>query len=806
MEIEFTINQSSSEAAAYIGWAPVECRISADIIPGEEVTLELRNKSAEQGGKVVFLTAASKHVPRTSELTLALNQEGWARFYIAGHFPFASTNDKDTHIEVYRQGETTPVFTKPLMVRVRKNANQLTEGERNRLVVAFDKIRRHKPRNQYDNPTQPGARKPQGLLDELVLMHSEDSAREIHNRGSFHCWHRIFLLHVERELQAVDPSVTLPFWKFDEKAENVFSRAFIGETAFKAWEPNTDPTEYKVEVKFAPNHPWGQHRWQTVWGPLYRNYLYKDHNPAETPMYQCQDESIVLTRSDRFIEWRDFEEYRSHNPAHGGMGGLVSDIGKDPADPLFHLLHTNVDRLWAKWQKMHQRFNPNDENAYPFKRDYRYDFEYERNSLARFNLKNFQVGNFLHDTLWPWDWDYNLPRPNHAHAVKGTGHVRVQPNIYLRLPESPVVKGPGLSPTVYHAIDYHGEHDPAANLGFDYIDVPYFEELAAPAGLTNQEALKEQAGLLAIGFDTARPVEERKAALQGVRWLTDDYRQLARDLVKDINESEALRTVAMNLMPLQAEEELDDLLEVASNPNEPAGLRANAIQHLRRSKRSSEFFVSRQPAFFELLRGMVAEEDAGLRMDAVEILASNGDEFVQRMLLNELQSDAPANIPKEQAVFFLSMDFHADHAPVLRKLLQEDSSSTIRAAAAIGLANDFDAQPLLKELVFNNEEAPEVRMASLNALHIQDAEQAVEAAVDMMASDETPAAPLQAQLMNVVLHSAEPEKLKQHANFMASLESLPAEPEADLLAEASDEEAAALKQMTAEIRSMTGLS
>ena len=33
-------------------------------------------------------------------------------------------------------------------------------------------------------------------------------------------------------------------------------------------------------------------------------------------------------------------------------------IGTAARDPLFFLLHCNVDRLWAKWQRQNSRFNP----------------------------------------------------------------------------------------------------------------------------------------------------------------------------------------------------------------------------------------------------------------------------------------------------------------------------------------------------------------------------------------------------------------------------------------------------------------
>ena len=39
------------------------------------------------------------------------------------------------------------------------------------------------------------------------------------------------------------------------------------------------------------------------------------------------------------------------------FGGSISSIGSAARDPLFFLLHCNVDRLWAKWQWLNQRYD-----------------------------------------------------------------------------------------------------------------------------------------------------------------------------------------------------------------------------------------------------------------------------------------------------------------------------------------------------------------------------------------------------------------------------------------------------------------
>ena len=51
---------------------------------------------------------------------------------------------------------------------------------------------------------------------------------EAHKQPAFLSWHRAMLLHVERELQKIDPSVALHYWDWDAAAPNVFAANFMG--------------------------------------------------------------------------------------------------------------------------------------------------------------------------------------------------------------------------------------------------------------------------------------------------------------------------------------------------------------------------------------------------------------------------------------------------------------------------------------------------------------------------------------------------------------------------------------------------
>ena len=72
---------------------------------------------------------------------------------------------------------------------------------------------------------------------------------QAHGFPAFLPWHRAYLLDLERELQAIDPSVTLPYWRFDQAAPNLFTLDFFGVS-----DPNGT-------VQFSPANP--LHFWVT---------------------------------------------------------------------------------------------------------------------------------------------------------------------------------------------------------------------------------------------------------------------------------------------------------------------------------------------------------------------------------------------------------------------------------------------------------------------------------------------------------------------------------------------------------------
>jgi tyrosinase len=420
---EITFNGSESPAARYVGWAPVPAQIRLADAAGatDPVTVKLRNQNATQGGQVEFFTAVPGAGQAEVELPLPVTGAP-VEFHIAGQFQRPSIEDGDAAIEVIDANTADLLGTTPLMVRIRKDATTLTTAERDRLLAAFATFND----------------RGMGRYSDFRNVHTQAGSPEAHGSTGFLPWHRAFLLDLERELQAIDASVALPYWRFDQPAPGLFGEDFMGV-------PNSVGT-----LRFSAVNP--LQFWATDGTPgIVRPTRFNTHTqPANNVLSEAL--TLALGGQDGLYESFRGLEGNPHGFAHTSFGGSISSIPTAVKDPLFFLLHANVDRLWAKWQWAKQRFDVTSAKTF------------SAQGSAGDPGAN-RVGHNLNDTMWPWNQVTTPPRP--PTAPGGT------------LAPSPLTNAPRLSPEVRELIDYQGALTPPSRLGFDYDDVP-FESVLTP--------------------------------------------------------------------------------------------------------------------------------------------------------------------------------------------------------------------------------------------------------------------------------------------------------------------------------------
>jgi len=131
------------------------------------------------------------------------------------------------------------------------------------------------------------------------------------------------------KLQAIDASVALPYWRFDQPAPNIFTLDFFGVS---------DPIG---TVKFSATNPLQFWKTDGVQGINRRPFF----NTGTAPP-GLRTETQTLALGTQYPAFRTLEG-NPHGSAHTSFGGSISSIGTAAKDPLFFLLHCNVDRLWG---------------------------------------------------------------------------------------------------------------------------------------------------------------------------------------------------------------------------------------------------------------------------------------------------------------------------------------------------------------------------------------------------------------------------------------------------------------------------
>ena len=329
MNVVIRIPGADALGRNFLTWTPIQATARLVNSQGNApVAITLRNAGPTGGGRVRFATTRT-HLGAT---TLALNLPitgAPVSFFVAGEFGRPSVALGDAVIQARRTATTTVLGSKRVTVRVRKNAQTLTPAERDRFVAAFGTL------------NGGGA----GRFTDFRDMHVAAATAEAHGNVGFLPWHRAYLLDLERELQAIDASVTLPYWRFDQPAPNLFTREFMG------------VSNAVGRVEFTAGHPFGTWRTDGALGISRRPLFPTGSAPAGL---RTELETLALGGAAPGATYANFDimEGNPHGSAHVRFDGFISAIPTAARDPLFFLLHANVDRLWAKWQWIHRRTSP----------------------------------------------------------------------------------------------------------------------------------------------------------------------------------------------------------------------------------------------------------------------------------------------------------------------------------------------------------------------------------------------------------------------------------------------------------------
>jgi tyrosinase len=236
-------------------------------------------------------------------------------------------------------------------VAVRKNISSATPDERRRLV---DSVLALKANGGYDSFVD--------THNTFVTNDGDDVTRWAHRCPSFLPWHRRFLLEFERQLQRIDPLVSLMYWDWTVDQS---TSALPWTAEFMGGDGNQD-TGMVATGPFA----YGGGRWTQKFSATQELYLTRglggrlsDSTSIPLPATADVDAALSVATYDS-APWNSQStgSFRNqlegwlntslHNAVHVWVDGDMGS-GYSPNDPIFWLHHCNIDRLWSRWQDQH---------------------------------------------------------------------------------------------------------------------------------------------------------------------------------------------------------------------------------------------------------------------------------------------------------------------------------------------------------------------------------------------------------------------------------------------------------------------
>src|ERR1051325_6761381 len=165
----------------------------------------------------------------------------------------------------------------------------------------------------------------------------------------------------------------------------------------------------------------------------------------------------------------------------------------------------------------------------------------------------------------------------------------------------------------------------------------YLEELRNQA--------EKQLGYQAF-LDKSKSSSERMQALtSNMQSLTDEEHSNTLEIIQDRDEEPELRASALMTIGREMgnrDESIDLLLQLLQDQTQPYEVRIAALRVLQILAFTSLLFMAKRPEYLATLRSIVDDPDTRMREAAIEILALEKDEYVQRRLNEGLDDPSRA--------------------------------------------------------------------------------------------------------------------------------------------------------------------
>jgi len=284
------------------------------------------------------------------------------------------------------------------------------------------------------------------------------------------------------------------------------------------------------------------------------------------------------------------------------------------------------------------------------------------------------------------------------------------------------------------------------------------------------------------------PSQQLEALAGKAQPLPEEELANAVQLVRNPEAEPALRAAALRAIGpdmRNREDAIDALLDLLREQTQPREVRLAALKVLLTLAFISPLFLSKRPEFLAALRSIVEDADAAVRQAAIEVLALEKDEYVQRRLNEGLDDPSQALVPPEKAIQLLGQDVHAELYPRLREIVRNPPNPAAREEAVRLLAGDPESRELLVDLMRDKGEGLNIRTLGAAALQSVDPVEFTEQAKQIVL-DDAEHEDLRITGLTGLTHFEDRRSLLPDREFIESLERLRSESASEPLNEAVD--------------------
>jgi len=221
----------------------------------------------------------------------------------------------------------------PLGDGIRRNIAQVSPAERDRFINAILKLDTVKV---Y----------PDGVSywdkQEDIHKNAHFAGVDVHAGIGFIPWHRAIVNHFEELLREVDPALSLHYWDWTTDPRvappggaSLFTDIFMDNPSGTVSHLLKD-FESSEDAELGNGHT-----------KIWREVGADEANPDGTP--NIDSDNTIVNHPD-FNSFAASLKNAHDFVAHSYIGGTLTNAHYSFHDPFVFLLHSNLDRLWAKWQ------------------------------------------------------------------------------------------------------------------------------------------------------------------------------------------------------------------------------------------------------------------------------------------------------------------------------------------------------------------------------------------------------------------------------------------------------------------------